>query len=271
MILSDRVNDIYQNVSLCGSECKYQSFNFETNSANCLCKLKKEINTEPDKGNFKTYIVSAFLESNFGVIKCYHLVFSLKNKLSNIGFWIFGIMMLAHIPLYIIYFKNGAKSMIHFISKEMKEKGYIIPKKMEEKNEKTKNEKGKDNVIGNIDDKENLKNNHKLATKYPHNNPPKKRKSTKRVIEKINLVNNIKESENDKINAVTKRYSSKRKSINYVKKNTFALGSNDKLNINNINDINQITIEDIGESKKIKSHIKKKEKVLSSKNLIHMH
>lgn len=184
MILSDRVNDIYQNVSLCGSECKYQSFNFETNSANCLCKLKKEINTEPDKGNFKTYIVSAFLESNFGVIKCYHLVFSLKNKLSNIGFWIFGIMMLAHIPLYIIYYKNGAKSMIHFISKEMKEKGYIIPKKMEEKNEKTKKEKGKDNVIENIDDKENLKNNHKLATKYSHNNPPKKGNQQKESLKK---------------------------------------------------------------------------------------
>ena len=79
------------------------------------------------------------------------------------------------------------------------------------------------------------------------------------------MVNNIKESENDKINAVTKRYSSKRKSINYVKKNSFALGSNDKLNINNINDINQITIEDIGESKKIKSHIKKKGKGIKLK------
>ena len=267
MILSDRVKDIYQNVSLCGSDCEYQSFNFETNSSKCLCKLKKEINTEPDKGNFKTYIVSAFLESNFGVIKCYSLVFSLKNKLSNIGFWIFGIMMLSHIPLYIFYFKNGAKSMIRFISKEMKDKGYIIPKKKEEK---IKREKGKDNLVENIDNKDNLNNNHKLITKNFHDNPPKKRKSTKRISERIKLAKNIKESENDNINSVTKRYTTKRKTINYIKKNTYVLGSNDKLNINNINDKNQITIEDVGESrkiKKIKSNNKQKGKGIKLKKL----
>ena len=146
MILSDRVKDIYQNVSLCGDNCEYKSFNYETQSSLCNCKIKKEIKTEPEKGNFKSYILSSFLDSNFGVIKCYNLLFSSKNKLSNIGFWVFCIMMIVHIPTYIFYFKNGAKNMINFISKEMNDKGYVIPNEIEENNnEKTKNETGKDN------------------------------------------------------------------------------------------------------------------------------
>ena len=102
MILTDRVSDIYQNVSLCAERCEYQSFNFEKNISNCLCNVKKEVNTKPEKGNIQTYIMSSFLESNFGVIKCYNLVFSFKGNLSNIGFWIFGIMLIIHIPLYIL-------------------------------------------------------------------------------------------------------------------------------------------------------------------------
>ena len=118
MILSDRVNYIYQNVSLCGSDCEYLSFNYETNSSNCVCKIKKEIKIKAEKGNFKIYVMSAFLDSNFGVIKCFGLVFSFKNKLSNIGFLIFGTMILLHIPIYIFYFKNGTKNMINLFLKK---------------------------------------------------------------------------------------------------------------------------------------------------------
>ena len=86
MILTDSVKDIFQNVSLCDEGSKYDSINLETNSSTCMCKLKEEINTKPEKANFQTYIMSAYLESNFGVIKCYNLVFSLKDNLKNIDF-----------------------------------------------------------------------------------------------------------------------------------------------------------------------------------------
>ena len=59
------------------------------------------MSAEREKGNFQTYIMSAFFESNLGVIKCYNLVFSLKGKLSNIGFWIFSIMLVSLLPLYV--------------------------------------------------------------------------------------------------------------------------------------------------------------------------
>ena len=78
MILSDRVSDIYQNYSICGDNCQYDSFNIEKSSANCNCKIKKEVNTETEEGNFENSITSAFFDSNFGVIKCFNLVFSFE-------------------------------------------------------------------------------------------------------------------------------------------------------------------------------------------------
>ena len=133
MILSDRVSDIYQNYSICGVNCKYDSFNIEKQTANCNCKIKNEVNIKIDKGNFETSIESAFLDSNFGVIKCYNLVFSIKGKLNNYGFWIFCLFILAQIPSYIILFINGINPIQNYIKNEMNNKGYSIKEKNFEK------------------------------------------------------------------------------------------------------------------------------------------
>jgi hypothetical protein len=39
MILSDRVDDLFQNFSVCGDGCKYQSFNETELSVNCICGI----------------------------------------------------------------------------------------------------------------------------------------------------------------------------------------------------------------------------------------
>jgi hypothetical protein len=126
MILSDRVSDIYQNVSLCGDDCDYVSFDLEKMSVNCNCKVKQEASDEPEKGNFASSITSAFLDSNFGVIKCYKLVFSLKGKLKNAGFWIFVIFIIFEIVIYIYYCYTGILPIKKYIEKEMKENGYKV-------------------------------------------------------------------------------------------------------------------------------------------------
>ena len=125
MILTDRVSDIYQNYSLCGENCKYDSFNIEKISANCNCKVKQGVDSEIKEGNFENYVENSFLESNFGVIKCFNLVFNLKGKLNNYGFWIFGIMTIIHLPIYILYCINGLNPIKHYINKEMIKEGYI--------------------------------------------------------------------------------------------------------------------------------------------------
>ena len=128
IVLTDRVSDIYQNLSLCDNGCEYDYFNMEKMQVVCNCEVKTEINVKEEDGNFVTSITSAFFNSNFGVIKCYNLVFSLKGKLKNIGFWIFLVVILLHIPIYIFYFKKSVDPIRKYIKEEMKKKKYIINK-----------------------------------------------------------------------------------------------------------------------------------------------
>ena len=124
MILTDRVSDIYQNYSICEVGCEYESLNIENMKVICNCKVKEKMSPIIKEGNFKTYIASSFLNSNFGVIKCYKLVFGIKGKKNNIGFWLFGVMILFHFPLYIMYFIRGITPIKNYINNEMDNNGY---------------------------------------------------------------------------------------------------------------------------------------------------
>ena len=160
MILSDRVSDIYQNYSVCDGECEYESFDIDKLSFNCNCDVKQKISIEPEKTNFAASITSAFLDSNFGVVKCYKLVFSLKGKLKNAGFWIFTIFTIFHIIIYIYYSKGGLLPIQNYIKKEMKENGYIVNNYKINKEKKVRFSTEQNN----------------LQTKNP-NFPPKKRET----------------------------------------------------------------------------------------------
>jgi hypothetical protein len=92
MILKDRVLDIYQNYSLCDNECEYDKINIENMTVVCSCEIKTEINTQVSEPKFSSMIEDTFENSNIGVIKCYKLVFNLKNKNKNIGFLLFLIL-----------------------------------------------------------------------------------------------------------------------------------------------------------------------------------
>ena len=128
MILKDRVSDIYQNYSICGKECEYELFNDDPAFVNCSCNVKQEISKEVNEGNFKTFL-KPFLYSNFGIIKCYKLVFGFKGKLKNIGFWIFGILILFHFPIYFYYCLDKINPIKNYINDEMVKYEYKTPKK----------------------------------------------------------------------------------------------------------------------------------------------
>jgi len=185
MILSDRVSDLYQNYSLCGGGCDYDSFNIEKMSANCNCEVKQEISAEVEEGNFGSYIKGAFLDSNFGVIKCYNIVFSLKGKLKNVGFWIFAALILSHFPINIFYIVKGTNPIEKYINKEMDAKGYTSKGK---KNKKKIKSRTSSKSLRN-ESKENIKKkkHNKKSAANESNNPPPKNGNKKR-----NLNDNIK-------------------------------------------------------------------------------
>ena len=128
MILNDRKDDIYINYSFCDKGCEYEEINLDSMTSKCNCEMKQDISKEPKEGNFKTYFASSFIYSNFGVIKCYHLVFGIKGKLKNVGFWLYAIITLLHIPIYIFYFINRTNKIVNYINSEMDYKGYKIKK-----------------------------------------------------------------------------------------------------------------------------------------------
>ena len=175
VILSDRVSDLYQNFSICEEECEYAHIDLDSMYSSCNCYVKQEVSAEVKKGNFKSYLLATFLESNFGVIKCYNLVFSLKGKLKNAGFWIFIIMIILHIPIYIFYSIKGISNILQYISNEMDSKGYISNNNL-------------NNIIDNMQlsgsqkngtPRRNLKRNRSSQTiitlnQNKNNNPPKK-------------------------------------------------------------------------------------------------
>ena len=86
LILEDRIKYKYQNYSLCEIGCTYDKMDFDNMIILCNCKVKNNISTTISPINFQQVEGSS---TNFEVIKCYSLVFSLDGKLDNIGFWIF--------------------------------------------------------------------------------------------------------------------------------------------------------------------------------------
>ena len=171
IILKDRVSDIYQNYSLCDNNCIYDKLDIDLNSVSCFCQIKTEIDTNVYPPMFQTIIRDTFTDSNFGVLKCYNIIFSSKYKLYNIGFWIFLTFSLFHIPLYIHYCYNGVKSILIF-NHTIINKIFDIKKPINNKNE----ENNKLNLIQinvNLFDPKNSLNGPSLKPINSKNNPIK--------------------------------------------------------------------------------------------------
>ena len=138
IVLKDRIKEIYQNYSVCDDNCNYNEFN-ETNMViSCDCEIKLNISTNDSSLNIKQ-LNDIDIDSNFGLIKCYNLVFSFDGKLKNYGFWIFLILVLAHIPLLFSYFYKGISPIKEYLTKEMKKYGYLKDKKQKKKEQNSLN------------------------------------------------------------------------------------------------------------------------------------
>ena len=118
IIIKDRINDIYQNVTFCQVGCSYKGINYDLLTANCDCKTqlmqeifsnltKEEEKSEHDEiVNIKTLskaFSSNLLIFNYKVITCSDLVFDLNILKNNIGFYCFLILIITQITLLIFF------------------------------------------------------------------------------------------------------------------------------------------------------------------------
>ena len=232
VILKDRVSDIYQNYSLCDNGCEYEQIDIQNMSVTCSCNIKTEINTEVSPPVFGEIVEDTFKDSNFGVIRCYNLVFSLDNKLHNIGFLILLLFVLAHIICFIIYFISGINSIVIFVQKEMEKNNYIIRKSNPKKKKKVR----KKNIPENNSNSKNDFNSTLLIYQHKKNKIiQKNNKETKKISKKDKTkASNIKAKtrNNQPIfifnykfdnNYYNSKFNSSKKNLNY----------NDKLKSNN--------------------------------------
>ena len=166
MTLKVRIKKIFQNFSLCEEGCLYDEIDLGNMTVTCNCKVKTNLSIDDISVNLFPYEEK---NSNFKVIKCYNLVFSLKGKLFNIGFWIFLVLVLVHIPFLIFYFRKGIDPVRKYIIGQMQKYGYI--------------EKQKNKNLNNNDNKKNKKiieknkNNKKKKTFKKNASPPKNKNS----------------------------------------------------------------------------------------------
>ena len=172
MVLKDRIKDLFKNYSLCNDGCKYEGIDLGNKTIICNCKVKSNISLEVINSTFQQ-LEDIHIDSNFALIKCFNLVFSFKNKEKNYGFWIFLFLILAQVPLLILFFKKGIRQIKEYIVNEMKEYGYIDVIKTEEKIVEEKTEEKSLNL--------NIKKRKKKRKASIKNNYPPKRKSSKLV------------------------------------------------------------------------------------------
>jgi hypothetical protein len=125
MILKDRISDIYQNFSKCDDNCDYKKIDLNSKMITCTCKIKPEIKKETESPRLDSIFLDVLTDSSFGVIKCLKLVFNFYNKLENIGFWLFALIIVGHIVIIIHYSINTINPINRYILSQMKKFYYI--------------------------------------------------------------------------------------------------------------------------------------------------
>ena len=199
IVLEDRIKDIYQNYSLCEDDCNYNGLDLINKTISCDCKVKSNINISSI--NESSIVLIQFddikIESNFGLIKCYKLVFSFNGKPKNIGFWIFLFFMLAHIPLLFNYFWKGIEPIKEFIIKEMKKNGYIKSTiNLDKSKNKKSKKKRKNRITSPSNPSKKMKKKNKI--KKVDNSSFNDFKSSFRKINNLNPLNNSKDLQSPK-------------------------------------------------------------------------
>ena len=179
MTLEDRIKYLYQNYTLCEIGCTYNNIDIINMNIICNCKIQGNENTSSI--NMKSLFYqqpkdTGFFDSNIGVIKCYKLVFSLNNKLNNIGFLCFAFLFILYIIFNICLCAQGIKPVRDYLFNEMLKNGYISNKnnnsiKLAQNGRKNKSKKKKHNrTQKSILTTKNYKNKNRNLTKNIQNN-----------------------------------------------------------------------------------------------------
>ena len=119
IILKDRRNYIYQNVSFCDSGCQYVGINYETKRVNCICVVPTGGEDDEKKElTFKEFTTNIF-SNNIAIIKCIKEI--LLISVNNVGFWLTLTALVVILVLLIMLFIRDIKRLRKKIDRKIKE------------------------------------------------------------------------------------------------------------------------------------------------------
>ena len=127
IIIKDRRNDYFQNVTFCQNGCTFSGMNYKLTAANCLCdsssiqgesiieNYKEEQSENLNFKNIAKSFISNLLDFNIDVIFCYNLIFDFQRLVKNIGFYIMFIMLILQIIFLSIFLIKKLKPIKEFM------------------------------------------------------------------------------------------------------------------------------------------------------------
>ena len=127
VVIKDRIQSYYPNVTLCDSGCKNTGINLTSLSAICECSFKDLLDNNflNDNKIMDNIIINELVDQvslalkilNLEVMKCYKTIFNPKYMSKCTGFYIVLIILLFELICVITYFLFGKKKFIGFIFK----------------------------------------------------------------------------------------------------------------------------------------------------------
>ena len=158
ILLSDRKADYFEDISLCEDGCTYEGYDYTIQKAKCECNVKEEIEVKENQNTKKEFFSSFSFDSfsNFKVLKCFKLVFSIIGQKNNKGSYIFIVVIFLCIILNIIFHINQMRNIAkifrkviesNFSSNTKKHSSFPPKKDYHKKNKNKKKDKKKKNLI----------------------------------------------------------------------------------------------------------------------------
>ncbi len=158
ILLSDRKADYFEDISLCEDGCTYEGYDYTIHKAKCECNVKEEIEVKENQNTKKEFFSSFSFDSfsNFKVLKCFKLVFSIIGQKNNKGSYIFIVVIFFCIILNIIFHINQMRNIAkifrkviesNFSSNTKKHSSFPPKKDYHKKNKNKKKDKKKKNLI----------------------------------------------------------------------------------------------------------------------------
>ena len=127
LTLADRRNYITKkNITICQNDCQYEGENLENFQIICYCKIKTDMENQTYMNFITDEVVNLVkYKSNFRVLKCYKLNFSLQGQKYNFYSYIFIFFFILNIILLItteISLDNYLKNVINYCKSYIDEK-----------------------------------------------------------------------------------------------------------------------------------------------------